>query len=210
MRGWTLAIAFMFVACTGNDGPAGPPGAQGAQGAQGQQGPPGPASDGGSSQITLGDSGVVVNVPRVVWVDKNNNPVYALYPTANGNGLFEFFVADSNGFVWVSQLFDGTPSVPLTNWGPVYTEAGCSGTPYVIASPPSGFVFTIIGDDTTYRTIPADGSPSVIALASQMTLGGCQPSSGNALAVPASSTIPATAIVKPASLFTPPVRPIVR
>jgi hypothetical protein len=131
--------------------------------------------------------------------------VFVVAPGSNaGGGISDYYVADADGHVWETLLHDGIPRATLGAWPLYYALANCSGAAYVPANFPAGYVFTIIGDTGTLRTIPAAPTLTSLQVASQLGSGGCSNGTFTSVAVPLAETVPSAPIVQPAKLFEPP------
>jgi len=141
----------------------------------------------------------------VVWEDSLGVPIRLVGIEQGGQS--DWYVMDDHGYVWRTSYWDGLPR-PFVN-GRAYGAPACGGTAYVTSRFWSNFVFTFTGDPTL-RVIPATPSAPVTNLAVQSYFyDSCTASTFNAeLAIPVTETLPATPIVQPTRLFTPPVHPV--
>jgi hypothetical protein len=174
-------------------GAAGPPGAPGAPGAP-------------------GDAAVPAFASRLVWKDRVDATIHVVARYPEGSNL-NFEISDEKGFVWRSDGW-GTIVPFLSAAAPFlfYASTDCSGTAYFSSVIPPGYVLAFDTDGGAYRTVP-NIAGTALAYNSTRILGqGCTVNSGTALpgSVPYSAMLPATPIVKPASLYTPPIRPVVQ
>ena len=93
-----------------------------------------------------------------------------------------------------------------------YASTDCTGPAILDLNIPPRFVFVITNDlSGAYRTIPVSGVPGagMTFQSTRQAGGGCSAQTGTAFfsGVAYQDTAPATPIVKPASLFQPPLHP---
>jgi len=209
-----VVFAALLIGCgqatQGDPGPAGDAGAQGALGAPGTPGTPGDPGKAGAP----GEAGPPGDAGRpgfgVRWVDRNGQSVAVVSHVYDGNiGPAALAVMDGTGHVWKATPF-GSFDVWTDGAAPFlfYTGVGCTGTAYFDVLLPPRYVFRIEG---VYHTMP-DGFVPPVGVSYQSTRDGsgtCTATGGTLRdsAVDYSTTLPATAITKPAQLFVPPVHP---
>ncbi len=210
----TVGLSLFALHCAGKDGrdgatgatgvagQPGTPGVPGATGEAGAPGEPGASYDGGG--VSGGDGGTFVPSSVVVWEDSLGAPVRLVGIEQGGQN--DWFVMDDHGYVWRTSYMDGVPR-PFSN-GRIYGAPACGGAAYVPTQLWPDFVFTFPGDPTL-RAIPRKPAAGVPNFGIQSALNdSCINYTYTApLAVPVAETLPATPIVQPTRLFTPPVHP---
>jgi hypothetical protein len=204
---FVLLASIALLACggDGSTGPAGPAGPAGAAGTAGPQGPAGLTGSAGPPGST-GDAGA--HVAALVWKDRNGAIVHVVGSIQTVLGT-EWLIADSAGFVWLTDGY-GTISPVVAASAPTvfFTSTDCSGTAYFDSTLLPRMVQAYDSDLGSYRTMPSDVAPAAINYGSTRVVGqACTTMSGTTRAstVLLTASMPATAIVKPTSLYAPPL-----
>ncbi|HEX7666151.1 MAG TPA: hypothetical protein VF407_16605 [Polyangiaceae bacterium] len=194
----------------GPKGDTGPAGDAGPIGPQGDAGPPGPQGDAGPAGPPGG---------AVVWKDATGATIPVVASTLSDDDAI-LDVADGNGYIWKVDASSGV--IDVRNQGvAVYTQAACGGVAYITpevggydggafqgdAFPLPRFVFRIDGD-TTNHAVPDAPTVTMQDIVSAGTPGSCQDIFEQTRpTLTLAETTPATPIVTPTSLFTPPAHP---
>lgn len=213
-----LVVVALFVAtwtACGDEGATGPQGAPGAAGLgatvtpgaapSGPAGPPGDAGPPGPQGDAAPRAGVVV------WKDRNGAPVRVVSHWSNTVSSLELFVADAQGYVWASDAFGKyEPVVSSSSAQLFFTSSDCTGTAYIDISIPPRYVMKFDFDLGAYRAMPSNVACAPINYNSTILVGAtCKVESGTTRSstFPYAATLPATPIVKAASLFAAPAHP---